>query len=67
MNIAGYFKSGSSKKRDLSDQSNDVEDYKKTRKGNLNESFALNSTALEDVFARSLQSTECGEILTKSL
>ena len=47
MTIANYFKSGSSKKHDLSDQSNDGEDYKKARQDSLSDSFALNSTALE--------------------
>ena len=32
MNIAGYFKSGSLKLCDLSDQSNDGEDYKNRNK-----------------------------------
>ena len=41
---------------------NDGEDYKKPREGSLNDSFALNSTALEDVFTGSLQSPECGKI-----
>ena len=48
MNIASYFKSASSKKCDLSDQSND-DGYKKPREGSLSDSFALNCTALEDV------------------
>ena len=63
MNIASYFKSGNSKKRDLSDLSNDDEDYKKPRESTLSDSFALNSMALEYVFTGSLQSPECGEIL----
>ena len=67
MNIFGYFKSGSSGKRDLSEQSNDGEFCKKPRKGSLNDSIALNSTALEDVFTGSLQSPECGETLIKCL
>ena len=48
MNTAGCFNSRSSKKHDLSD-------YKKRREGSLNDSLALNSTALEDVFTGSLQ------------
>ena len=63
MNIASYFKSGNSKKRDLSDLSNDDEDYKKPRESTLSDSFALNSMALEYVFTGSLQSPEYGEIL----
>ena len=59
MNIASYFKSGSSKKRDLSDQSNDDKYYKKPREGSLRDSFVLNSTALEDIFTGSLRSPEC--------
>ena len=66
MNIASYFKSGSSKKCDLSDQSND-DGYKKPREGSLSDSFALNCTALEDVFTGSLHSPECCEILIKCL
>ena len=65
MNIASYFKSWSSKKRDLSDQSNDGDDYKEPREGSLSDSFLLNSTSLEDVFTGSLQSSECGEIFLK--
>ena len=60
MNTAGCFNSGSSKKHDLSD-------YKKRREGSLNDSLALNSTALEDVFTGSLQLPECGEISIKCL
>ena len=60
MNTAGCFNSRSSKKHDLSD-------YKKRREGSLNDSLALNSTALEDVFTGSLQSPECGEISIKCL
>ena len=41
MNIAGYFKSGSLKLCDLSDQSNDGEDYKKPKQVSLNESFCF--------------------------
>ena len=67
MNIASYFKSGSSKKRDLSEQSNDDKYYKKPREGSLRDSFVLNSTALEDIFTGSLRSPECGEILTECL
>ena len=40
---------------------------KKVREGGLSDSFALNSTALEDAFTGSLQSPECGEILIKYL
>ena len=50
MNIASYFKSGSLKKRHLSDQPNDAKDYKKPREGRINEFFALKSTLLEDVW-----------------
>ena len=67
MDISSYFKNGSWKKRDLSDQSNDGEDYKKTREGSLNDSFALNSMAFEDVITGSLQSPEWGKILIKYL
>ena len=67
MNIASYFKSASSKKCDLSDQSNDDEGYKKPREGSLSDSFALNCTALEDVFTGTLHSPECREILIKCL
>ena len=67
MNITSHFKSGSSKKSDLSDKSNDDEDYKKPREGSLSDSFALTSTAMEDVFTGSEQSLECGEILLKCL
>ena len=63
MNIASYFKSRSSKKRDLSDQSNDHKDYKNPREGSSSDSFTLNNMTLEDVFTGSLQSPECGEIL----
>ena len=55
------------KKSDLSGQSNNGKDYKKTKEGSLNDSFALNSMILEDVFTGSLQSPECGEILIKCL
>ena len=67
MNITSYFKSGRLKKRDLSDKSNNDEDYKKAREGSLSDSFAFNSTALEDVFTGSLQLPECGEILIECL
>ena len=67
MDVSSSFKNGSWKKRDLSDQLNDGEDYKKPREGSLNYSFALNSMALEDVITGSIQSPECGEILIKYL
>ena len=67
MNIFGYFKSGSSGKRDLSEQSNDEEVCKKTREGSLNYFIALNSMALQDFFTGSLQSPECAEFLIKCL
>lgn len=67
MNITNNFKSGCSKKPDLSDQSNDGEDYKKPREGSLNDFFALNSTVLEDEFTWSLHLPERGAILIKFL
>lgn len=67
MDISSYFKNGSWKKRDLSDQSNDGEDYKKPREGSLNDFFALNSTVLEDEFTWSLHLPERGTILIKFL
>ena len=65
MNITCYFNGESSKKCDLNKQSNDGEECKKAREGSLNDSLALNSVVLGDVFTGSLQSPECGEILFK--
>ena len=45
---------GRSWKRELSDQSNNVDESKKSRKDMLDESKVLNSSTLENVFARGL-------------
>ena len=62
MDIAKFFER-SSKKRDLSDKSNDGEDPKKQREGSLNDS--LNDSS--DVFAEGLKSPECVTILFNCL
>ena len=54
-------------KRDVSEKSNNGEDFKKLRKCSLNYFFTLNSRTLKDVFTGSLQSAESAEILIEML
>ena len=55
MDITNFSTQGSSKKRELSNQSNNGSVSRKTREIDLEDSHVLNSSALEDVFVSSLK------------
>ena len=62
-----FFTRVGSKKRDLTDQSNNGDELKKPRDSSLKDSHSLNSSTLEDVFASNLKAPEYTEILLNCL
>lgn len=53
----------SSKKRELSDQSNNGDDWKTRKEGRFEDLNVLNSSGPGDVFASILKALECVEVL----
>lgn len=53
----------SSKKRELSDQANNGDDWKTRKEGRFEDLNVLNSSGLGDVFASILKASECVEVL----